>query len=132
MIILVFCMLILMSLRRHKLFKDQYVLKFERSLGILQIMLCAFLMLLNFAVLVRTFPIFLLIMGVLSLKHIFQGMKALMQDLRALRRDFSLVVPKICLSKLLNKNFRVIQRIYFLIFGLLLLGFLLHLYINIK
>ena len=97
-IILVFCLLRHETTCRRKLFKDQYVLKCERSFGLFQIIMCAFRILLNQAVIVGIFRLLLLLMTVDSLQHIFQGMEALIQDLPALRWDLSLIVAQICLS----------------------------------
>ena len=82
---------------RRKLFKHYYVLIRERPLGVLHIMLCALGVLFDYTVLIGAFPFLHLLLGVESLQLIFQGVEALVKDLRALRGDLSLVVPQICI-----------------------------------
>jgi len=61
-------------------------------------MLCAFRVLLNYTVLAGPFTFLHLLLGIDSLKLIFQRVEALIEDLRALCGDLSLVVPQVCLS----------------------------------
>ena len=74
-------MLSFVCLCQCKLFKDHNILIRERSLGIVHIMLCAFGVLLDYTVLVGTSPFLHLLLGVDSLKLIFQWVEALIKDL---------------------------------------------------